>query len=214
MPSQDLLNSIVEEARAGFPAAYADALREAQADSIAVHGLLADESSRVRMQLINELLPATPESILQIIIDEPRFFQTKLNVEHMGSTSPMELARIGIISEIAEKIEPNQIDVDIAQFSFVTPEFIVEAVNKAKKTLTAVASGTRVMKSAELTALEYSLRDFRTDPTRETFETLLSDLLEQGFLNILRSAGLHKEVREITEIVTFATRFRTIVFKG
>lgn len=214
MSSQDLLNSIIENAKAGYRAAYVEGLREAQADGVAVHGLLPDEASRVRMRLINDLLPATPESILQIIIDEPRFFQSKLNVEQMGSTSPMELARIGIISEIAEKIEPNQIDVDVAQFSFVTPEFIVEAVSKAKKNLATASSGTRIMKSAELTALEYSLRDFRTDPTRETFETLLSDLTEQGFLSILRSAGLHKEVREITEIVTFATRFRTIVFKG
>jgi hypothetical protein len=214
MSTQDLLNSVVEKARDGYPAAYTEALREAQADGIAVHGLLADESNRVRMRLVNELLPATPESILQIVIDEPRFFQSKLNVEHMGSTSPMELARIGIISEVAEKIEPNQIDVDIKQFSFVTPEFIVGAVGKAKRNLAAASSGTRIIKSAELTALEYSLRDFQNDPTRETFDTLLSDLTEQGFLHILRSAGLHKDVREITEIVTFSTRFRTIVFKG
>jgi hypothetical protein len=214
MSSQDLLNSIVENARAGYQAAYAEGLREAQAEGIAVHGLLANEASRVRMRLINDLLPSTPESILQIIIDEPRFFQSKLNVEHMGSTSPMELARIGIISDIARKIEDDQVEVDIAQFSFVTPEFIVDAVKRATKNLRTVSTGTRIMKSAELTALEYSLRDFGADPTRETFETLLSDLSEQGFLNILRSAGLSKEVRELTEIVTFATRFRNVVFKG
>jgi hypothetical protein len=214
MSSQDLLNSIVENARVSYPAAYAEGLREAQEEGVAVHGLLADEASRVRMRLINDLVPATPETILQIIIDEPRFFQQKLNVEHMGSTSSVELARIGIISEIAEKIEDEQFDLDVAQFAFVTPAFIVEAVKRAKKNLATGSTGTRIMKSAELTALDYSLRDFQTEPTRETFDTLLSDLSEQGFLNILRSAGLHKEVREITEIVTFATRFRNIVFKG
>jgi hypothetical protein len=214
MSSQDLLNSIVENARVSYPAAYAEGLREAQEEGVAVHGLLADEASRVRMRLINDLVPATPETILQIIIDEPRFFQQKLNVEHMGSTSSVELARIGIISEIAEKIEDEQFDLDVAQFAFVTPAFIVEAVKRAKKNLATGSTGTRIMKSAELTALDYSLRDFQTEPTRETFDTLLSDLSEQGFLNILRGAGLHKEVREITEIVTFATRFRNIVFKG
>lgn len=214
MSSQDLLNSIIENARTGYPTAYADALREAQAEGVAVHGLLTDEASRVRMRLINDLLPATPECILKIIIDEPRFFQSKLNVEHIGSISPMELARIGIISEIAERIEGEQIAVDIAQFAFVTPEFIVEAVSKVKKNLADASNGTRLRKPGELTALEYSMRDFRTDPTRETFDALLSDLAEQGFLNILRNAGLHKAVREITEIVTFATRGRNIVFEG
>jgi hypothetical protein len=214
MSTQDLLNFVIEESRKQYPLSYAEGLREAQADGLAVHGLLADEASNIRMRLINDLLPATPESILQIIIDEPRFFQSKLNVEHMGSTSPMELARIGIISEIAQKIEENQIDVDLAQFSFVTPAFIVQAVSAAKKNLTAASSGTRIMKSAELTALEYSIRDFGREPNRETFETMLSDLSEQGFLNILRSARLNREVREITEIVTFATRYRTVVFKG
>lgn len=214
MSVKDLLNSIVDNARASYPAAYAQGLLEAQEEGVAVHGLLADEASRVRMRLINDLVPATPETIMQIIIEEPRFFQSKLNVEHMGSTSPMELARIGIISEIAEKIEASQFDLDIAQFSFVTPAFIVDAVKRAKKNLATGSTGTRIIKSAELTALEYSLRDFETDPTRETFETLLSDLSEQGFLHILRSANLHREVREITEIVTFATRFRNVVFKG
>ena len=214
MSSQDLLNSIVENARTNYPAAYAQGLLEAQDEGIAVYGLLADEASRVRMRLINDLVPATPETIMKIIIDEPRFFQSKLNVEHMGSTSPMELARISIISEIAEKIEDSQFELDISQFSFVTPEFIVEVVKRAKKNLTVGSTGTRIIKSAELTALEYSLRDFERDPSRETFDTLLSDLSEQGFLNILRSAKLQREVREITEVVTFATRFRNVVFKG
>lgn len=213
MSSQDFLNSIIEKARASYPSAYAESLKEALVDGVAVHGLLVDEASRVRMRLINEILPATPESILQIITDEPRFFQSKLNVEHIGSTSPMELARISIISDIAEKIEDSQIDVDIEQFAFVTPEFIVEAVNRVRKTLSAASTGTRIMKSAELTALEYSARDFMADPSRETFETLLSDLSEQGFMNTLRSANLHREVRELTEIVTFATRYKTFVFK-
>lgn len=212
MPNTKFMETLFEAVKAAYPAAYETEFNRLKADGKAVYGLLADETVGLSRRVANTNIPATAEEIIPMIVENPRLFEETQIVERMGTTSPMELVRLGMINEVAELMNSFVRDFDANRFDFVTADLIVEKVSTAMKSIRLTSSSTRILKSAELTALEYSLRDFRSAPALDTFETLLSDLQEQGFQDILRAAGLDVVAREIVELGAYASNHRKSVF--
>lgn len=188
--------------------AYHAKLTELQKYEEAFLGLTLEEARHLCLEVVEGLIPKQPNELFRLLQEQQSLMTQQLNVEAVGTSSVAEMIRLAVYTKVSERIDPIVAKQQASIFENVdrTGVAMLGTVSLHEAGLT------EMRKSAEVTALQFSIRDYVNDKSFENFETLIADLFSDSFIEKLRNVNLLKRARVLSEIQSYVAMNKRAVF--